>query len=219
MNLHKISQRKAGVILSYVAQGIHILSSLLNTPIMLRLLGQSEYGLYQLVQSVVAYLGVLSFGFSSSYIRFYSRFKAKDNQEEIARLNGMFMSIFLAISCVCILCGTVMIFNIENVFSTGLTASEYTTARILMALMVLNLALTFPNSVFDSYTTAHEQFLYQKVIVILQYVLNPFITLPLLLMGHGSVAMVLVTTALTFSKLLLNMTYCLKKLNMRFIFR
>lgn len=219
MNLHKMSQRKAGVILSYVAQGVHILSSLLYTPIMLRLLGQSEYGLYQLVHSVVAYLGLLSFGFSSSYIRFYSRFKAKNDQKEIARLNGMFMSIFLVISCVCILCGTVMLCNIEKVFSTGLTASEYPTARVLMALMVLNLALTFPNSVFDSYTTAHERFMYQRIIVILQYLLNPFITLPLLLMGYGSVAMVLVATGLTIAKLLMNMTYCLKKLNMQFIFK
>lgn len=60
------SQRKAGVILSYVSEIIRILSALLYTPIMLRLLGQSEYGLYQLIHSVVAYLGVLSLGFTAS---------------------------------------------------------------------------------------------------------------------------------------------------------
>ena len=44
----KVNQKKAGVLLTYLAQGIHIVSGLLYTPIMLRLLGQSEYGLYQL---------------------------------------------------------------------------------------------------------------------------------------------------------------------------
>ena len=52
----RINQRKAGVMLSYTSEAVKILSSLLYTPIMLRLLGQSEYGLYSLVHSVVAYL-------------------------------------------------------------------------------------------------------------------------------------------------------------------
>ena len=52
----KIDQRKAGVLLSYAGEIIKILVNLVYTPIMLRLLGQSEYGLYQLVYSVVSYL-------------------------------------------------------------------------------------------------------------------------------------------------------------------
>ena len=59
----KKNQRKIGVIMSYLAQFIQILTGILYTPIMLRLLGQSEYGLYQLVFSVVSYLSLLSFGF------------------------------------------------------------------------------------------------------------------------------------------------------------
>lgn len=55
----KIDQRKAGVILSYAGELVKILVSLVYTPIMLRLLGQSEYGLYQLVYSVVSYLSLL----------------------------------------------------------------------------------------------------------------------------------------------------------------
>ena len=67
----KVNQKKVGVILSYISQAIQILSGLIYTPIMLRLLGQSEYGLYQLVYWVVSYLSLLSFGFTASYMRFY----------------------------------------------------------------------------------------------------------------------------------------------------
>lgn len=214
-----INQRKSGVILSYAAQVIHILSGILYTPIMLRLLGQSEYGLYQLVYSVVAYLSLLSFGFSSSYMRFYSRYKAKNDYQEIARLNGMFMTIFLCISGICVLCGCVMIGNIEHIFADGLTAVEYPKARVLMSLMIINLALAFPNSVFDSFTSAHEQFFFQKMLMVLQNLFNPFITLPLLLMGYGSVAMVCVTTGLTILKLTVNIIFCTKKLHVQFVFK
>ena len=44
----QINQRKAGVALNYVSEGVKIVTALVYTPLMLRLLGQSEYGLYQL---------------------------------------------------------------------------------------------------------------------------------------------------------------------------
>lgn len=213
-----MNQRKAGVILSYISQGIQVLSGLIYTPIMLRLLGQSEYGLYQLVYSVVSYLSLLSFGFTASYMRFYSRARAKNDQDEVGRLNGMFMVIFLVIAVICILCGTVMVGNIELIFADGLTPQEYPTARILMALMIFNLALTFPNSVFDAFTSAHERFFFQKMLVVLQNLLNPFLALPLLLLGYGSIGMVCVTTFLTVAKLVVNVWFSLKKLKVHFIF-
>ena len=138
----KISQRKAGVALSYAGELVKILVSLIYTPIMLRLLGQSEYGLYQLVYSVVAYLSLLSLGFGSSYLRFYSRYKAQKDEDGVAKLNGMFMLIFCSISVICVLCGIVMIGNIRGIFGTGLTESEYATARVLMGLLIINLAMT-----------------------------------------------------------------------------
>lgn len=214
-----MSQRKAGVIISYAGQAVHILTGFIYTPIMLRLLGQSEYGLYQLVYSVVSYLSLLSLGFSASYMRFYAREKAKGEEDGVSKLNGMFMLIFSAISVICILCGIVMIMNIKKIFGTGLTDSEYKTARVLMALMVVNLALTFPNSVFNCIVTSQECFLFQKTLILIHYLLNPFLTLPLLLMGYGSIGMVTVTTCLTLGVLITNMFYCFKKLHARFCFR
>mgnify|MGYP004481217903 CR=1 FL=1 len=214
----QINQKKIGIILSYFSQIIQILTGVIYTPIMLRLLGQSEYGLYQLVYSVVSYLSLLSFGFTASYMRFYSRAKAQDNGEEIDRLNGMFIIIFIVIAMVCLLCGFVMIENIETIFANGLTNKEYPIAKKLMALMVFNLALTFPNSVFDAFTSAHERFFFQKLLICLQNILNPFLMLPLLLLGYGSIGMICVTTILTITKLVVNIWFSIKKLQVHFIF-
>lgn len=186
---------------------------------MLRLLGQSEYGLYQLVYSVVSYLSLLSLGFGSSYMRFYSREKAKDDEEGVARINGMFLLIFCFLSLICVLCGIVMLFHIKGIFASGLTDAEYSTARVLMFLMIINLALTFPNSIFNCIITSQERFLFQKTLALLQYLLNPFITLPLLIAGCGSIGMVSVTTFLTVAVLISNIYYCFRKLHSRFSFK
>lgn len=215
----KTNQLKIGVVLSYVGMIAQNIIAIVYTPVMLRLLGQSEYGLYQLVYSVVSYLGLLSFGFGSAYVRFYSRYKVKDDQEGIAKLNGMFMIVFNIIAIIALLAGGVLVGNVNNLFSKSLTSNEINTARILMILMVINLAISFPSSVFDSFITAHECYFFQRVISLLQTVLNPFLTLPLLLMGYKSISLVVVTTILTVSKFIINYWYCVKKLKMRFVFK
>ena len=213
-----MNQKKAGVILSYISEAIKILTSLLYTPIMLRLLGQSEYGLYQLVHSVVSYLGLFSLGFTSAYVRYFSLAKAKGSEEDVAKLNGMFMTIFLIIAGIAASCGGVMVHNIRAVFGTGLTDQEYVKARSLMILMVFNLSVSFPNSVFNCIISAHERFFFQRMLTILQNLLNPFLTLPLLLMGYGSVGIVLVTTAITLAKLAVDMWFVFRRLHARFVF-
>ena len=214
----KINQLKTGVILSYASQAVNILTGLLYTPIMLRLLGQSEYGLYQLVYSVVSYLGLLSLGFSASYVKFYSRYTADNNKDGVARLNGMFMTIFIIIALVCLTCGIVMFYNAESVFGNGLTLQELSKAKILLAVMVFNMALTFIGSVFSSIVTAHEKFVFLQILNLIRAVFNPLLTLPLLILGYGSVAMVLVTTLLTILGLLANIFFCIRKLCIKFKF-
>lgn len=215
----KINQLKSGVILAYCTQAVYILTSILYTPIMLRLLGQSEYGLYQLVYTLVSYLGLLSFGFGAGYMRFYAGYKVKEDSGAIAKLNGMFMLIFSAIALICILCGAVMLFNADKIFNDGLSGAELTKARILMSVMIFNMALTFVTNVFSSYITAHERFFFQRLIEFLRVLFNPFLTLPLLLAGYGSVGMVSVSALLTVFVLAMNVWYCFTRLNMKFSFK
>lgn len=212
------NQRKLGALLSYVSQFIHIAVNLIYTPIMLRLVGQSEYGLYQLVYSVVSYLSLLSFGFSAAYIRFYSRYNSEDDRQSIASLNGMFLSIFTGIAAIALAAGIVLLCNIEPVLGEKLTSGEMQTARTLMALMVANLVLTFPSSVFSCYITSQERFVFQKLVIIAKGLCSPVITLPFLILGYGSVAMIGVTTVLTVAEFSVNIYYCVAKLKMQFRF-
>ena len=66
----KINQLKGGSLLSYGQTFLSILIGVVYTPVMLRLLGQSEYGLYNTVSSTISMLSILSLGFNSSYIRY-----------------------------------------------------------------------------------------------------------------------------------------------------
>ena len=53
------SQLKIGIVLNYVNMILGNLIPIFYTPIMLTLLGQSEYGLYKLASSVTSYLSLI----------------------------------------------------------------------------------------------------------------------------------------------------------------
>lgn len=214
-----VNQLKVGVILSYTSMIIGYVISIIYTPIMLRLLGQSEFGLYNLVSSVISYLGLFSFGFGSAYIRYYSKYRVNDDKENIEKLNGMFIIVYSIIGLISILAGTLLISNIDIVLGGKLTNNELRTAAILMVIMIINMAISFPASVFSSYITANEQYVFQKLVQIIRTVVNPFIMLPILFMGYKSIGMVVVTTILTIIIEISNMIFCFKKLNMRFSFK
>jgi len=215
----KINQLKAGAALSYISMGLGYLVSIIYTPIMLRLLGQNEYGLYNLVASIVAYLGVLNFGFGSAYMRFYSRYKVQEDREKIATLNGMFLIIFSVIGLVAVISGTILAMKNEIIFGSELTSIELSRSKVLMMILVINLAVSFPNIVFTSHITANEKFIFQKLIEMIRVVINPFIVLPILIMGYGSVGMVIATTFMNITIEIINALYCIKRLEMKFSFR
>lgn len=211
-------QISKGVMLSFIAQGVAVLVNLVYTPLMVRILGQYEYGLYQVVQSVVNYLNLMNFGFTGAYIHFYSLEKARpDSSMGVARLNGMFLRIFLFITLICLAAGAFLVQHIE-ILGTKLTEADYVTARKLMILLALNMAVSFPNSVFTVYVAANERFVFKQATTILLYVLIPLCNLPVLWLGFGSTGVAAVTLGLSLLRLGLNMGFCLGRLKMQFRF-
>ena len=140
-------QINLGILLSFIAQGIAVAVNLVYTPMLVRILGTDEYGLYQLVQSVVNYLNLMNFGFNGAYISFFAREKTKRDENAIARLNGVFLMVFMGISVLCLIAGAVLVRNIY-ILGNKLTQSDYATAVRLLRILVLNAALNFPNCIF-----------------------------------------------------------------------
>lgn len=199
--------------------GLGVIVSIAYTPIMLRLLGQSEYGLYTLSSSIVSYLSILSLGFGSAYVRFYSRYKVKNEEDNIAKLNGMYMTVYIIIGIVALIAGGILTSYTDVIFRAKLSVQEIGTTKVLMSLLVINIAVSFPFSVFTSYITANEQYIFQRVLSLIKVLANPLIVLPILFMGYKSIGLVISTVLLNIIIEIIYMVFCLKKLQMRFDFR
>lgn len=216
MNTNK--QIKWGVVLQYAQMALSIIIQLIYTPIMLKILGKTEYGIYSIASSTITYLSLLSLGFGASYIRFYSKYKVVDNQEGINKLNGLYLIVFSIIGLIALVAGVLLAINSQVLLNNSYTSEEIQITRILLLLLAINLAISFPASVFVSYVTSQEKFVFQKLLNIGKTVMAPAVSIVFLYLGYGSIGMVVVTTFLSIIIDIINVFYCLFKLKMKFDF-
>lgn len=214
-----VNQLKAGVVLNYVVIFLNTVVGLLYTPYMLRMMGQSEYGLYSLVASVIAYLTVLDLGFGNAIVRYTAKFRAEKKTEEQYEMFGMFFLLYFVIGIIAFGIGLGLYFNVDTLFGNTMTAVELGRARIMMLLLVANLAFTFPMSIWGSIIQAYEDFVFQKSLNIIRIILNTAVMICLLHFGYKAVAMVVVQTIFNVLTLVVNFIYCRRKLNIHIYFR
>lgn len=214
-----MNQLKAGAALNYVVISLNMLVGLLYTPYMLRMMGQSEYGLYSLVASVISYLTVLDLGLGNAIVRYTAKLRAEGKTTEQYEMFGMFLILYIIIGIIAFLAGLGLYFNVDTLFGATMTVEELEKAHIMMLLLIFNLAVTFPMSIFGSIITAHERFIFPKTVNIIRIILNTLIMICLLKMGYKALAMVILQTVFNLLTLVINFLYCKYKLHIRIIFR
>ena len=175
-------QRKLGVALSYVSIIASTLVQLLYTPLLISKLGQSEYGLYSLIASIIGYLTVLDLGFGNAIVVYTAKYRAQKKYDEEKKLHGMFKLIFNILSIIAMFLGLILYLNVENLFGTTMTTIELSKAKIMMIILIFNLGVTFSFNIYTSIISAYEKFIFKKIMSILNTLLKPAIMLTLLFM-------------------------------------
>ncbi len=209
---------KIGAILSYIIIVVNMLIGVLYTPILTAKLGQTEYGLYSLVTSIISYLTILDFGFGNAIIIYTTRYRNKNEKDKEQKLHGMFLIIYTIIGIIAGIIGAILWLNVDKLFGNTMSADELSKAKILMAILTFNLVVTFPLSIFSSIITSYEKFVFSKVLNLARIILNPIVMLILLNFGIKSVGLVILVTVLNITTLILNYIYCKTKLKIKLKF-
>ena len=134
--------RKIGVIYSYVLMFVEVISATLFTPFLIRSLGQSEYGVYQLVYSVTAYLMLLDLGIGNAVIRYMAKYRAENNKQKQEEFLGIATLFYGAIAVIVLIVGAVLLVIFPSVFAKGLTPEEIAIGRKLLTVTILSTAVT-----------------------------------------------------------------------------
>ena len=214
-----MNQRKAGAVLSYVGFLISNIVSLIYTPYMLQLMGQSEYGLYGTASSMTSYLSLLGFGIGGAYLRYNARCRAQHDIEEERRVNGSFLLIFSVLSVLVLLCGAGLLAFADNLVEETFTSQEIYRLRIIMALGIFNMALTFLFNTVMMAIQAYERYVFLQIVHLIAGIATPAINLLVLLNGGRAVALSVVSLSLSVACFLIYFVYAWKLLDFRITIR
>ncbi len=204
-----------GVILSYITMAAGILVSLTYTPFLLQSLGQQQYGLYNMGQAAVSYLGLAEFGFGNAVVRYVAKYKAEGNEWKTAGLYGTFFKLYFALAAIVLSIGMGVCLLADRFFTVSTGAQGYMELKTIIAIMVVNLTLTFAMTPYSAIINAHERFAFIKVTNLLYTVLKPLVMIPLLLWGYKAVGLSVITLLLTVLLNLSNVIYVKKVLKIK----
>lgn len=213
-----MNQIKIGAVLSYISIFLTFAVGLIYTPILIRWLGQSDYGLYSLILALASYLSLMDMGVGNAIVRYIARNKAIGNSKKESDLIGQFSKFFLVISIFTLIVGFVICIKAPDIFRDSLVSSDIKTAQIMIIILTINFALSFPLNVYSSVLQAYERFIFLKLSSIIRIVGVPIITLIALAFGGHLIMMTIITSFVNLLLLSIGYFYCKRVIGVKVTF-
>ena len=130
----------------------------------------------------------------------------------------MFLILYCVIAFLTSVAGYLLWENADVMFGATMNAEELSRAKLILALLVGNLAVTFPFTIFRSIITAYEDFIFQRVLGIARILLQTGIMIPLLLWGYKAVALSVLLTVLNMATMAADTFYCFRVIKVKVYF-
>jgi O-antigen/teichoic acid export membrane protein len=213
-----MSQLKKGAILSYFNIFLNVAIGLLLTPFIITKLGDSEYGLYTLIGSFVAYLSLMDLGLNNTIVRFVSKYRAQKDKEREEIFLGNTIIIYCLISVILVFIGLIIYYNFNSIFENSLSSDQVSDGKIMFLILIFNLAITLPGNSFTAICNAYEQFAFPRILAIFRYIIRALMIVGILSLGGQAIELVIIDTILNFVIILLTMYYTQSKLKVKFNF-
>lgn len=215
----KVNQRKAGAILTYVHIILSNTIALIYTPFALRMLGQSQYGLFGTANSFTQYLSLLSLGIGGAYIRWNTKYRAVNDEDGERKLNGMYFTIFSILSVVALVVGSGLIVASNYVFANSFSNSEIHDLKYIILFNVINVSMVLFFTPITANIMAYEKFFVLKIVTIISAVISPIGNVIILLSGGKAVFLTFFSIIVSSINFVIFFIYARRRLNMKFIFR
>lgn len=184
------TSKKLAVTLTYVSIIVQALSTMFLTGFYLRELGSETYGLYQMINAVAQYILILDLGISTVMIRYIAEFDARDNHKKSENFAFHFGLVVLVVMTAVIVLGIVVNLNIEHIYP-NLTSAEYDLAHNMFNFIIVQLACTVACHYFQGISLAYEQYSFEKIVTIIQILLNTVLVVVLLKLGMSLMGIVI----------------------------
>lgn len=181
-----------GSSISLMEQGIKLALMFVTTPLMIRELGDHDYGIWLLSLAIVAYFRLLDLGISFSGTRFLGKALGAKDSEEYSELAATLFRLFHWI-------------GIATLVATGLTVlllpfflendASSSTIRLVVGCFGVVTAIRFWTRIFETILKSHVRYDLIGIASIVRSLIQGGLVIGFLLAGHGLATLVIVYLA------------------------
>ena len=196
-----------GVIFSYLLIVVDVLVTLLLLPYLWDNLGQSEYGLYKMLQSTAAFMSVLDFGLGGTITRYIVKFKTEGDVRKQENFMAMGLMIYGILAMAIMVVSVGITFFIPVMYSGSVSAQQMQEAQMIFMVMAGSHALMLFSHAYTGLFAAHERFSYTKASNIVKILLRVGLIFIGIQLWSSAMMVVLVDFLLTLLQLMIHILY------------
>ena len=215
---HKSKKNIAiGTILGYVAILISVFYGLFLTPIIIKHVGEDNYGLYGLCTSIVT-LFLMDFGLSQTISTKLAKLRAANDKVGVERFTAGIFKLYLIVDAFFVFVVLALFFSAPYVFKSY-TADQTNTLRYLFLIVGGYSLICLPSSVFNGVIATYEKFSMIKTFDIIQKLLYLGMSICSIYLGWGVIGIVCVNVASGLFAIVLRFIYMRTYLKIRLSLR
>lgn len=210
-----MSQLKKAALLSYINLGISNIVGIFMTPFIIKMLGDSEYGLFALIGAFVGYLSILDLGLTNAIVRFIAQYRAQKDKVGEENFLAISLILYVVISLAVVLFGSIMYLNAATLFGKTLTSDQMVNAKIMLLIFIFNIAITLPGGIFTGICNGYEHFIFPRLLNICKYILRTCLVIVILYRGTDALGLVILDSIVNILFIASSMFYAFSKLKIK----
>ncbi len=165
------------------------------TPFLLHHLGASDYGLWILITSIVAYGSLLDFGVANAIAKYVAQYHAEERLDQARSLVATALWLYLGLGLTAVVLGAVLAPILPALLE--LPPEQHATASWLTLLSALALGVSLPSATTISVLRGLHRFDLANMVGIIGMALFTGATIGALLLGGGLIGMVAINIPVT----------------------
>lgn len=212
--------RSRGIAISYIYTILNTIIGLFMSAYIIRLMGQTEYGLYQTMSSFAAYLALFQFGTGSIMTRNISMCGKQDYEEKLYKKNTSTIWTIAVIQAVIIVVVSLVFYLlIDSIYQQSLTPSQIIYGKKLFLFVAAKLILSFFIQVLNGIILGREHYSLSSVVQIVFLLGRTSLVTALLMSRPYAVYLVILDAVLEVIIFIFTYYYCKTNLNATFSFK
>lgn len=215
-----MKSRNKGIVLAYAGNITNMVAGLFLSSFLLRMLGDTEYGVYQTIASFANYLVLLEFGTGTVMTRNISMCRGK--QASAQELQANISTIWTITNVLAVLIAIVSVVfyrSIGMIYASSLTAGQIQEAGDIFIFVTIHLILSFYIQTFSGIALGHEHYTYSSALNLIRTGTRTVMLIVLIFIWREGVVIAATDAFLSGVILVFSLIYCRKKFQLSLRFR